>query len=107
MPILGSLAIESRHRSESWNRSGVRALLLYPMNALVNDQLGRLRRLFGNPAVATALKGSRRARATFGMYTSRTPYPGLSSPSKDRDRVGKLLERLYHGLSQDARERLA
>src|SRR6266700_1733489 len=106
MPILGSLAIESRHRPDSWNKPGVRALLLYPMNALVNDQLGRLRRLFGNGEIAKSLRGGRRGFATFGMYTSRTPYPGLSSPSKDRDRVGKLLEKLYQGLSQDARERL-
>lgn len=106
MPILGFLAVESRHRPESWNRPGVRALLLYPMNALVNDQLGRLRRLLGNGEIAKTLRGSRRGRATFGMYTSRTPYPGLSSPSKDRDRVGNLLKRLYQGLSLEARERL-
>ncbi len=106
MPILGSLAIEAHSRPASWNKSGVRALLLYPMNALVNDQLGRLRRLFGNSAIADSLRGRRPARATFGMYTSRTPYPGLPSPSKDRDRIGKLLERLYRGLSQEARQRL-
>lgn len=106
MPIMGSLAVESRHRPDSWNRPGVRALLLYPMNALVNDQLGRLRRLFGNREIAKSLRGSRRGLATFGMYTSRTPYPGISSPSKDRDRVGKLLEQLYQGLSQEVRERL-
>ncbi len=40
------------------------------------------------------------------MYTSRTPYPGMSAPAKDRDRVGKLLERLYQGLSPDAQQRL-
>lgn len=106
MPILGSLAIESRSRQQSWSKPGVRALLLYPMNALVNDQLGRLRRLLGDREIAAALKGKRRGRATFGMYTSRTPYPGMSSPSKNRDRVGKQLEKLYHGLPQEVRERL-
>ncbi|MFM8393301.1 MAG: DEAD/DEAH box helicase, partial [Acidobacteriota bacterium] len=40
------------------NRPGVRAILIYPMNALVNDQLERLRRL---------LRGT---RITFGRYTS-------------------------------------
>jgi ATP-dependent helicase YprA (DUF1998 family) len=106
MPILGSLAAESAERAESWGKSGVRALLLYPMNALVNDQLGRLRRLFANQRVAAALKGRRSGRMTFGMYTSRTPYPGLSSPSKNKERIGKLLDQLYRGISSQARERL-
>ena len=42
-------------------RPGVRALLLYPMNALANDQLKRLRRLLANfPEI------------TFGRYTGET-----------------------------------
>ena len=101
MPILGSLAVESAQRPESWNLPGVRALLVYPMNALVNDQLGRLRRLIGDAEVAKALKGKRERRATFGMYTSRTPYPGKSTLSKDNERIGKLLEQLFQGLSPE------
>lgn len=92
MPILGSLAMESVQRPESWKLSGVRALLLYPMNALVSDQLARLRRLLGDAEVAKALQGGRDRRATFGMYTSRTPYPGKWTPAKNRARIGKLLE---------------
>jgi ATP-dependent helicase YprA (DUF1998 family) len=106
MPILGSLAVESAHWSESWKIPGVRALLLYPMNALVNDQVARLRRLLGDPEVAKKLKGKRDWRATFGMYTSRTPYPGMSTPSKDKTRIGALLQKLYRGLSVEARVRL-
>lgn len=106
MPILGSLAVESAQRPESWKLSGVRALLLYPMNALVSDQLARLRRLLGDADVAKALQGGRDRRATFGMYTSRTPYPGKWTPSKNRERIGRLLEQLYQGLSPEARRRL-
>lgn len=106
MPILGSLAVESAQRPESWGLPGVRALLLYPMNALVNDQLGRLRRLMGDVEIATALKGNRDRCATFGMYTSRTPYPGMSTPAKDRDRIGDLLKRLYEGLLPEDRQLL-
>lgn len=40
---------------------GVRAILLYPMNALANDQLKRLRRLLGNTP-----------QITFGRYTGDT-----------------------------------
>jgi ATP-dependent helicase YprA (DUF1998 family) len=106
MPILGTLAIESVQRSKSWKTPGCRALLLYPMNALVNDQLARLRRLLGDAEIAQALKGDRDRLATFGMYTSRTPYPGESNTEKDRERIGKLLDRLYQGLSSENRELL-
>lgn len=106
MPILGSLAVESAQRPESWKVPGCRALLLYPMNALVNDQLARLRRLLGDSEIARTLRGGRDRRTTFGMYTSRTPYPGLSTPARDRERIGALLEHLYQGLSPEARARL-
>ncbi len=47
---------------------GVRALLLYPMNALANDQLRRLREI----AKALEAKGPG-PRITFGRYTGDTP----------------------------------
>lgn len=106
MPILGSLAIEAAHRQDSWNRPGIRALLLYPMNALVNDQLARLRRLFGDETVAEGLRGARTGRATFAMYTSRTPYAGNSTPAKDRERIGHLLDHLFNNLSDAAKSLL-
>jgi len=95
MPILGALAIESAVNPNSWLKPGCRAILLYPMNALVNDQLSRLRRLLGDTEIARALKGNRDRRATFGMYTSRTPYPGKDSPQKNRERIGKLLKKRF------------
>ncbi len=51
---------------------GVRALLIYPMNALVNDQLERLRVL---------LKGT---PITFGRYTSELPNALREVPGEDR-----------------------
>jgi len=107
MPILSNLAIESTQRQNTWAMPGVRALLLYPMNALVNDQLGRLRRLFGNAAVREALRGSNNRNARFGMYTSRSPYPGLRNKKKDKDRVEGELNKLYLGdMLDEYRERL-
>ncbi|MGW4638433.1 DEAD/DEAH box helicase [Sphaerisporangium sp. NPDC004334] len=59
LPILGSLAAEQTCGELG---PGVRALLLYPMNALANDQLKRLRKLLGHlPQI------------TFGRYTGDTP----------------------------------
>jgi ATP-dependent helicase YprA (DUF1998 family) len=50
---------------------GLRAILIYPMNALANDQLDRLRRLLAScPEV------------TFGRYTSDTPHE-VTAEKKD------------------------
>ncbi|MGJ7524833.1 DEAD/DEAH box helicase [Variovorax sp. GB1P17] len=106
MPILGSLAVESAERSNSWLRPGCRALLLYPMNALVNDQLSRLRRLLGQDDVAEHIRGARPGRATFGMYTSRTPYAGVPSRARDQSRLRPLVQRAYLDLPEEARRRL-
>ena len=46
---------------------GVKVLLLYPMNALVNDQIRRLRRLLKNEAERARQEGRR--PITFGLYT--------------------------------------
>lgn len=106
MPILGSLAVESSERPDSWLKPGCRALLLYPMNALVNDQLSRLRRLMGQRSVAEHLRGRRPGRATFGMYTSRTQYPGVTSRARDQSRLLPLVQHAYLDLPPEARERL-
>ena len=95
MPILGSLALERKHRPESYNLPGVRALLLYPMNALVNDQISRLRRLLGADSVAGRLTRDDGWRATFGMYTSRTPYPGPFDLNRTRKEVGGWLTQFF------------
>lgn len=59
IPILNRLLQEEE--AGTLRRSGVRALLLYPMNALANDQLLRLRVLLQNyPSI------------TFGRYTGET-----------------------------------
>lgn len=58
MPILAALAEEAEAEKLC---SGVRALLIYPMNALANDQVERLREL---------LKDAQ--QVTFGCYTGQT-----------------------------------
>ncbi len=61
---------------KSFQRRAVRALVLYPMNALVNDQLGRVRQLLGDDDVAAAFQKAAGRPATFGQYTGRTPFAG-------------------------------
>lgn len=90
--ILGLLALEGEERPRSFAKNGVRALLLYPMNALVSDQTSRLRRLFGDQEVAALFRKRWGKHPTFGMYTSRTPYPGLRTNDKDAKNLVPLLE---------------
>jgi ATP-dependent helicase YprA (DUF1998 family) len=75
LPILGRLAAEAATKP-SFSTRGVRALLLYPMNALVNDQLGRLRVLFGANVVARWFTDCGGRPMKFARYTGRTLYPG-------------------------------
>lgn len=87
-PILSKLFSEAHAQPRSWEERGVRTIILYPMNALVSDQLSRLRRLIGDPekkfvdVFRRGLSSSVR-RPQFGMYTGRTPYPGTKSTARE------------------------
>ncbi len=88
MPILGKLAIEAKSAGERFGqKTAVRAMVLYPMNALVNDQLGRLRMLFGDPRIVHAFTKWCGRPVRFARYTSRTLYPGVRNEEKDQDRL--------------------
>jgi len=82
-PILGHLLQEASQRNQSFQLPGFRALLLYPMNALVSDQVSRLRRLFGDVRIRDLFLEGYGRFPRFGMYTSRTPYPGARNSKKD------------------------
>ena len=97
-PMVSKLVREAKEFPESWNRRGVRAMMMYPMNALVADQIGRLRRMIGSDVfyeMFTGLTGSRR-RPQFGMYTGRTPYAGKSAVQKDRALARTLFDSLLN-----------
>ncbi len=93
LPILARALEEANKRIASFRLPGMRTLLLYPMNALVNDQLTRLRRLFGNPQLVEWFQKCYHVERPlrFGMYTSRTPYPGVMSAEKNRQQLLPLL----------------
>lgn len=90
-PLISSIGDEVITRKNCWEIRGVRALLLYPMNALVSDQVGRLRRIIGddkgefNKIFKQITNDPAIRMPQFGMYTGRTPYPGLQSDMKDRE----------------------
>jgi ATP-dependent helicase YprA (DUF1998 family) len=103
LPILGKLAQEAKAKPDRFReQTAVRALLLYPMNALVNDQLGRLRSLFGDPRIVALFKQWAGRPPRFARYTSRTPYAGVRESKKD-SRILKAFEKFYVEIQRRAR----
>ncbi|GAA1137782.1 hypothetical protein GCM10009651_22290 [Microbacterium natoriense] len=94
LPLLAKLATEAAHKPDAFGKPAVRALVLYPMNALVNDQLGRLRLLLGDPRVRGLFQSWAGRPARFARYTSRTLYPGVRTVARDRTRL-KPVEEFY------------
>ena len=98
-PLLAKMADEARNSKESWKNRGIRTIIMYPMNALVSDQVSRLRRMIGDPdgqfiKIFRDVCGNDSRRPQFGMYTGRTPYPGVQ-PSKEQDRkLEKTLKKM-------------
>ncbi|WP_239161102.1 DEAD/DEAH box helicase [Virgisporangium ochraceum] len=117
LPVLARLVGESGRWTESdgtgdpWWRRGmsytsqrqptggrpaaIRALVLYPMNALVEDQLMRLRRSVDSPAAQSWLARHRPGQCLyFGRYTGRTPVSGLRNASNEK-KLRRAMVQLY------------
>lgn len=73
----GGLTQRTWQRGHETRRAAVRAMLLYPMNALVEDQMTRLRKALDSDTVRhwfeTNAQGN---RLYFGRYNSSTPVAG-------------------------------
>ena len=84
-------------RVAQWGHSkrthAVRALVLYPLNALVEDQLRRLRMTLDSPDAHTWLDAERKGnRVLFGRYTGQTPVPGHSTASNAVHKLKRALQ---------------
>lgn len=98
-PLMAKLATEAKDNSDTWKMRGVRTIVMYPMNALVSDQVSRLRRLIGDPEgkflnVFRSTCGETVRRPQFGMYTGRTPYPGNEPVTSEDRKLEKTLARM-------------
>ena len=89
--ILAKLAEEGSSRPNTYSKHAVRALILYPMNALVSDQLARIRRLLGDNRVKQQFTKTFGRHPLFAMYTSRTPYAGQRTAKRDSE-VGRIVK---------------
>lgn len=94
------------HRNGEQRPSAVRCLVLYPMNALVEDQLSRLRKALDSEQAHTVLDEEIAGnRIFFGRYTSDTPVTGFNvhprtAPSADYKRRARKLEQLFEEMVQ-------
>ncbi|MGW3153105.1 DEAD/DEAH box helicase [Streptomyces sp. NPDC001089] len=81
---------EQSRGGEDGHPAAVRALVLYPTNALADDQLARLRRALDSDEARAWLDRNRSGhRFYFGRYTSATPVSGAaeSMPALERLRT--------------------
>lgn len=102
LPILGKFANEAKTNPKAFaEQTAMRALILYPMNALVNDQLGRLRSLFADPRLIKRFKSWGGRPPRFARYTSRTPYAGIRTSEKDSQKLNGF-ESFYVSLQRRA-----
>lgn len=98
-PMIYKLANESIHRKDSWSKRGVRTIVVYPMNALVSDQIARLRSIIGDKNdrfidIFHSFSPNAR-RPQFGMYTGRTPYAGDTLSKKSNEDIAASYRNSY------------
>ena len=119
-PLVGSRrrwgrSLRVSQRGHETRPPAVRALIVYPMNALVEDQLSRLRRALDSPEARTWLADNRNGnRIYFGRYNGSTPVPGheYRKPNRsgqrgpDSGRIERLVKamRAAEGAAEAAEE---
>lgn len=86
-PIISKCIDEAKIRPESFKTNAVRTLIIYPMNALVSDQLARFRKIMGSSEyIEYFTKDAKVSRIPhFGMYTGRTPYAGDAKMASSKE----------------------
>ncbi|MEV4633548.1 DEAD/DEAH box helicase [Rhodococcus coprophilus] len=82
---------ETQRSGEQGRRAAVRAMIMYPMNALVDDQLVRLRRALDSDEARAWLDQNRDGhRFYFGRYTGATPVSGSRDNGLARSELAKF-----------------
>lgn len=94
LPIIADLIKESKQWQKERQRA-VRTMILYPLNALAEDQMIRLRKALnsrnddGSGALDWLDSNRNGNRFYFGRYTGATPVSGSKVKAKDKLRVEK------------------
>lgn len=94
----GQLRTWLHQRRHEARPAAIRAIVLYPMNALVNDQLRRLRRILAlDDALRWQDENLHGNRIYFGRYTSQTELPGSPEVAHRRERWREYQGRIQAG----------
>lgn len=81
-PLLYDILKEKYHHKGA-TKNAVRGLILYPLNALAEDQMRRLRKSLSSAAVIDFFDNEINGkRISFGRYTGATPISGRKTESK-------------------------
>ena len=93
-PIIAKCFGEAKNRSRAFKKEAVRTLIIYPMNALVSDQLARFRKIIGSEQFKDIFMRDTQATRIphFGMYTGRTPYSGDAKLASSRELAATFRE---------------
>lgn len=94
LPIIGDLIEESKNWNKNRTRA-VRTLILYPLNALAEDQMIRLRKTVNSSypeqtGTRDWLKKNREDRFYFGRYTGKTPFSGKKDTRYNKEKEGLI-----------------
>ena len=86
LPVIADLVNESRNWDKDRTRA-VRTLILYPLNALAEDQMIRLRKSLNSTDAINWLDNNRNGnRFYFGRYTGKTPTSGKKAKRRDENK---------------------
>jgi ATP-dependent helicase YprA (DUF1998 family) len=103
-PIITKCFDEAKNRPNLFKMEAVRTLIIYPMNALVSDQLARFRRITGDDKFRDIFTKDTHATRIphFGMYTGRTPYSGSAKLASSRELANTFRENYLVDETADA-----
>jgi Lhr-like helicase len=108
LPIFESLVRESASWKGADRPRAIRCLLLYPLNALAEDQMVRLRQAAdGSPGSRDWLTEHRKDRFYFGRYNGLTPLPGKPNSERQRElaQLRRAAEATARAVADDPRLR--
>lgn len=103
-PIIAKCFREAKNRPDDFKKEAVRTLIIYPMNALVSDQLARFRKIIGSEKFKEIFTSDTQAMRIphFGMYTGRTPYSGDAKATSSRELAATFRENYLVDETTDA-----
>ena len=112
LPLFEALLRDSAGWTEVERPFALRGILLYPLNALAEDQMLRLRQAADSVNLPDGSLGARGwldthrrgHRFHFGRYTGRTPIPGRSDNSNRRSELNRILREMRRAAEMVAQD---